>query len=84
MKIKVRANDNLSTAKEKLPQDDAHGHADIERMLGAGLRDLHAQVGLVHDVLPHAVHLIAEHDGIAAVRLARQRSSLRRAGAGPA
>lgn len=49
----------------KLPDDDAGGGTDIERMLGAELRYFDAAVGCVNDFLMHSLHFIAEHDGIA-------------------
>jgi len=52
-----------------VPDGHADGHGDVEGMLGAELGDLEASVAEVHDLLVHAVDLVAEDEGVGPARL---------------
>ena len=54
---------------EQVPDDDARRDRHVERMLGAELRNLDAAVAVVHHLLLHALHLVAQHHGIFAPAL---------------
>jgi len=47
-----------------MPKDHPDGDGDIERMLGAELRNLQGHVGSVHNPLVHTIDLIAENQGV--------------------
>jgi len=47
-----------------MPEHDSDAHSNIQRMLGAELRDFQRKVGSVHDLLSDTVDFVAEHQGI--------------------
>ena len=50
---------------KKMPHDYGCRAGDVERVLGATLRDFQTAVGHVHHLLLHAFHFVAQHEGVA-------------------
>ena len=51
-----------------MPEDDADGDADIERMLRAPLGDFQREIGCIYDALLHAVHFVSENERVTIAR----------------
>lgn len=48
----------------ELPNDDACGDGNVHRVLGAELLDFEASVAGIDHLLMHALHLIAQDNGV--------------------
>ncbi len=51
---------------EEMPDGNAARHRHVERMLCAALRNLQADIALIHNPLVYTVYLVTEYKGIAA------------------
>lgn len=47
-----------------MPEDYSGCDGDVEGMLGAELRDFESEVRGIHDILGHALYLVAEDEGV--------------------
>ena len=57
---------------EEVPDCNTSRYRDVERVLGATLRNFEAYVALVDNVLVHAVYFMAENEGVASAGLWRE------------
>lgn len=56
----------------EVPEDDTDADRDIQRVLGAELRDFKAEIRGVYDILSDAGNLVAEYYGITFSRLGNE------------